>query len=338
MIPVCLDNLSFEYMKEYLVRTNAAADIRNLTKLEMAEALHLIDPSEYGGYRAKNFAVLMFAERPADFIPCAYLRIIREVKGTDKMESKIFDGPVWIQAQQVRDYFRDNVMSTYTVREPGISGAHRVSNWPLEMFEELATNCILHKDYSRKQHIEIAVYKNHISFINHNRPLPPVTIADLNEQTVFADRQYVNDELKEMFFKLDLIQSYGSGIRRAKNAMSVNGSPKLVFTPNNDMDDYTLAVAYINEEFARIQEEEDRKHQGNTQEIAQEIAQENIQESVEDQIVELIIQKPEITRRELAIQLGITPDNVKYRLNKLKSAGRIEHRGATKSGKWIVLK
>ena len=88
-------------------------------------------------------------------------------------------------------------------------------------------------------------YKDHIAFINHNRPLPPVTIEDLNNQTVFTDRQYMNDELKDMFFKLDLIQSYGSGIRRAKRAMEENGSPKLVFSPNNDIDDYTLAVAYI---------------------------------------------------------------------------------------------
>ena len=171
-----------------------------------------------------DFAVLMFADKPSDFIPHAYVRI-REIRGTDKMESKMFDGPVWIQAMQVRDYFCDAIMSTYTVREPGVSGAHKVSNWPLEMFEELSTNCILHKDYSRKQHIEIEVYRDHMPFINHNRPLPPVTIEDLNEQTVFADRQYVNDELKDMFFKLDLIQSYGSGIRRAKKAMEVNGSP-----------------------------------------------------------------------------------------------------------------
>ena len=170
---------------------------------------------------------------------------------------------------QVRDYFRDAIMSTYTVREPGVSGAHRVSNWPLEMFEELSTNCILHKDYSRKQHIEIEVYKDHIAFINHNRPLPPVTIEDLNNQTVFTDRQYMNDELKDMFFKLDLIQSYGSGIRRAKRAMEENGSPKLVFSQNNDIDDYTLAVAYVNEEYARIQEEEEFLG-GNRQENRQE--------------------------------------------------------------------
>ncbi len=61
-----------------------------------------------------------------------------------------------------------------------------------------------------------------------------------------------------MFFKLDLIQSYGSGVRRAKKAMEDNKSPRLVYSPDNDTDDYTQVVAYINEEFTRIQEEENR--------------------------------------------------------------------------------
>ncbi len=346
-----LDDLSFEYMKEYLVRTNAAEDIRNLTKLEMAEALHLIDSSEYGGYRAKNFAVLMFAERPADFIPYAYVRIIREVKGTDKMESKTFDSPVWIQAQQVRDYFRDNIMSIYTVREPGVSGAHRVSNWPLEMFEELATNCILHKDYSRKKTIEIEVYRDHIAFINHNRPLPPVTIEDLNQQIVFTDRQYVNDELKEMFVKLDLIQSYGSGIRRAKAAMEVNGSPKLVFSPNNDTDDYTLAVAYINEEFARIQEENDQS----VSDIGTENGIENGIESKAPATAEFIKIYSE-SRRKTAVKIaleilansmmtipqisensGVSKRTVARYMKEFQDAGVLIREGSDTSGKWILM-
>jgi predicted HTH transcriptional regulator len=67
------------------------------------------------------------------------------------------------------------------------------------------------------------VIKNHtiwgqVEVKVHNRPVPPVTIADLNDRDVFDDRQYLNDELKDMFFKLDLIQSYGSGIRRAKKS------------------------------------------------------------------------------------------------------------------------
>ena len=77
----------------------------------------------------------------------------------------------------------------------------------------------------------------------------------------FKDRKYLNDELKEMFFKLNLIQSYGSGIRRAKTALSHIGSPALVFEPDNDMDDYTAVTAYINEEFAQVKAEEEGHHQ-----------------------------------------------------------------------------
>lgn len=334
-----LDDLNYEYMKEYLVRTHAAADVRALSKLDMAKALNLICESDYGGYRAKNFAVLMFADRPADFIPYAYVQVIREAIGTDKMEGKAFDGPIWIQAQQVIRYFEDTFHASYNIRDPRTNATHVVDNWPPIMFAELATNCILHKEYSKHNCVEIAVFHDHISFINHNRPLPPVTIEDLNTKTEFKDRNYLNDELKEMFFKLDLIQSYGSGIRRAKNELSRIGSPALVFEPDNDTDDYTAVTAYINGEFAEVQREEANLKGAPAQEIAQETAQERYEElSDEEKIIVLIRNDPQMTRNELAVKLNISPDAVKRRMDKLKKAGSIEHQGSTKAGKWVVLK
>lgn len=67
----------------------------------------------------------------------------------------------------------------------------------------------------------------------------------------------MNPEIAKMFFALKLIQSYGSGLRRAKDAMKANESPKLEFRPadNND-DDYTQAIAYINREYAESQDED----------------------------------------------------------------------------------
>ena len=334
-----LDDLNYEYMKEYLVRTHAAADVRALSKLDMAKALDLISESDYGGYRAKNFAVLMFADRPADYIPYAYVQVIREAIGTDKMEGKIFDGPIWIQAQQVIRYFEDTFHASYNIRDPRTNATHVVDNWPPIMFAELATNCILHKEYSKHNCVEIAVFHDHISFINHNRPLPPVTIEDLNTKTEFKDRNYLNDELKEMFFKLDLIQSYGSGIRRAKNELSRIGSPALVFEPDNDTDDYTAVTAYINGEFAEVQREEANLKGAPAQETAQETAQERFEElSDEEKIIVLIRNDPRLTRNELAVKLNISPDAVKRRMDKLKKVGRIEHQGSTKAGKWVVLK
>lgn len=97
------------------------------------------------------------------------------------------------------------------------------------------------------------MYADYISFVNHNRPVPPVTIEDMNSKDEFRERNYLNPEIKEMFFALELIESYGSGIRRAKNAMKANGSPDLVFEPDNDTDDYIMVTAYINDEFKKIQ-------------------------------------------------------------------------------------
>ena len=171
--------------------------------------------------------------------------MIREAIGTDKMESKVFDGPIWIQAKQVIQYFKDTIQASYTIREEGRIGHRIVYNWPETMFAELATNCILHKEYDSHNYIGIYVYSDRITFVNHNRPVPPVTIADLNNAIRFDDRSYLNEEIKEMFFALDLIESYGSGIRRAKKAMEDNRSPKLIFTPDNETDDYTMATAFI---------------------------------------------------------------------------------------------
>lgn len=70
-----------------------------MSKLDMAKSMGLISGSEFGGYRAKNFAVLMFAEKPNKFIANAHVEIIREIKRTNKIESIKFEGPVWIQVK-----------------------------------------------------------------------------------------------------------------------------------------------------------------------------------------------------------------------------------------------
>lgn len=66
-----IDDLNYEYMKEYLIATNAKDDIRKFSKFDMAKAMEFVAESEYGGIRAKNFTVLMFADKPQGFIPYA---------------------------------------------------------------------------------------------------------------------------------------------------------------------------------------------------------------------------------------------------------------------------
>ncbi|MFT6408437.1 MAG: putative HTH transcriptional regulator [Arenicella sp.] len=61
------------------------------------------------------------------------------------------------------------------------------------------------------------------------------------------------------------------------------------------------------------------------------------QETTQEKILALLRENPSITRKALAERIGITPDGIKYHLDKLKTAGIIQHSGPTKGGHWQVL-
>ena len=218
-------------------------------------------------------------------------------------------------------------MASYTIREADKIEHKIIYNYPLTAFEELATNAILHKEYDTPEYVGIYIYKDRISFVNHNRPLPPVTIEALNRDRSFDRRQYLNKELKDMFFSLNLIESYGSGIRRAKDALLENGSPELKFYPDNEEDNYTNAVIGVNKEF--LKEFNDSTTKETTKEIS----------SIQEQIVLLMKSNSSITAEQIANEIKeISADGVRYHIRNLKAHGVIKREGSTKSGKWVVLK
>ena len=68
------------------------------------------------------------------------------------------------------------------------------------------------------------------------------------------------------------------------------------------------------------------------------VATQEIGNTTQERILALLEADPRLTRRLLAERLGITADGVKYHLNRLRAAGTIRHVGATKAGRWEVLK
>ncbi|MDP2865902.1 MAG: winged helix-turn-helix transcriptional regulator, partial [Elusimicrobiota bacterium] len=60
--------------------------------------------------------------------------------------------------------------------------------------------------------------------------------------------------------------------------------------------------------------------------------------TTQEKIFAFLQTHPAITRRELAVKIGITEDGIKYHLNQLKLSGRVRHVGPTKAGQWETLK
>ena len=133
---------------------------------------------------------------------------------------------------------------------------------------------------------------------------------------------------------------YGSGIRRAKKAMEVNGSPKLVFSPNNDTDDYTLAVAYVNEEFARIQKEEETK---NVPEKLSPAVQRLLggysrkKRTKALALVKVISVDSHVIIEKMEQEIGATDRTVKRYLKEFQDAGALKRVCSDTSGEWILL-
>lgn len=227
---------------------------------------------------------------------------------------------------------KEAIQASYTIRDADKIEHRIVYNWPLAAFEELATNCILHKRYESPNYIGIYVYSDRITFVNHNRPMPPVTIEAMNSQSSFDNRKYLNPELKDMFFALNLIESYGSGIRRAKEALKSNRSPRMEFLPNNDYDDYTMAVIYINEEFAEISKDEKKIIESDKKPIKAD--KKPIKMERKSLILNYIAQNGSISNQEAKKILNLAESTVKRLLKEMVDEGLLRSEGERKSRRY----
>ena len=111
-----------------------------------------------------------------------------------------------------------------------------------------------------------------------------------------------------------------------------------------------MVTAYINEEFARIQAEENqggasrkttKKRPRNNQEKTKKQPRNNQEKGagkndVERRVVEQLLFDPTVTKKRLAVLLGVGESKIRYYLEKLKRDGKIARSGSTKAGRWIV--
>lgn len=110
-------------------------------------------------------------------------------------------------------------------------------------------------NYKLGESIQVYITERGIDIVNYNRPLPPVTLEDLDERTFFKERDAVNPEIRDMFKALGIIESYGTGVGEAKRACQNSGSGSIYYKifPNNA--DVTSVVIRISDEFCELTNE-----------------------------------------------------------------------------------
>jgi len=126
---------------------------------------------------------------------------------TEFRDSKEFTGSVFEQLEDAFDYLMlcNKTIATFN----GLERVER-SDYPQEAIREALLNAIVHRDYSFSGSIIINVNDNEMEFISIGGLLPGLSPEDIRS----GISQPRNKKLAEIFHRLHLIESYGTGIRR----------------------------------------------------------------------------------------------------------------------------
>ena len=249
----CIDDLSTDLIREFIFKTSNREIMNNLSKLEMAKSLDLLDKNDPSERKVKNYSVLMFCEIPEKYIKYSYVEMIADAFGDKrKMETKHFKGTIWKQYDAIVKYINDNYLNTIVIREDNKANNRKIMNFPYVALEELMANAIVHNNFENGKPIQIYISNKQINIVNYNKPLPPLSINDLNERTFFNERDCENPEIRDMFKALGIIESFGTGISEAKRAMEENGSDELYYKTFDNFDNITSVVIPANKEYLNI--------------------------------------------------------------------------------------
>ncbi len=249
----------------------------------------------------KNAAILLFAKETGIYLPQSRITCVL-YKGTDKtfiIDRKDFTSDIVANYNEATAFLYKNLRLKYEIK--GFGPRKEVLEIPEDALKEAVINAVCHRDYSEKGAcIQIDVFDDRVEISNPG--------GLIFKESEFGKRSLSRNPLIfGLLQRADLVEQVGSGISRMKNALAASSLPEPLF------------------EFGKFFAVTIKRHDW-TKET----------DSATQKIIELIKEKPNITRQELAEKSGVTADNIKFHLTKLKQKGIIKRIGPDKGGSWQV--
>lgn len=152
--------------------------------------------------------------------------VFADESNTEFRDSKEFTGSIFKQLDEIFDYLKlcNKTQATF-------KGLERIENpdYPEEAIREALLNAIVHRDYSFSGSIIININDKEMEFISIGGLLPGLSPDDIRS----GISQPRNKKLAEVFHRLHLIESYGTGIRRIYNLYkNCDIQPRIEVTTN----------------------------------------------------------------------------------------------------------
>jgi ATP-dependent DNA helicase RecG len=267
----------------------------------------------------KNAGVLLFCHRVTKFFFGATIKCVL-FRGKNKykiLTMKEFDADLYSNYQNAITFLQSNLRTEYIIKA---GPREEIFELPENALREAILNAIAHRDYYSTASIQVEIYEDRIEIVNPGGLIGNFTVKDLYSRSIPR-----NPLLFGLMQRMELVEKVGSGLLRINEAMEKYELP----TPLIDADKYFFKITFIRPDLQKRTIEEriakGEKTRGKTR------------GKTREKIILLIKEKPQITMKELAGEIGITEKGVEWQIKKLRDEKIIKRVGPAKGGYWEIL-
>ena len=225
----------------------------------------------------------------------------------------------------------------YTYEE--VEGFYRVKKEkiPEDAFREAIANALINRDWDSAANIQVSFFDDRIEITSPGGLPKGVTIEDYLHKELSIPK---NPIIGNVFFRLGLIERYGTGVQRIC-ALYDNNVNKPTFEVAENLIKIILPfLGSTAQETARTTQTLTEKTTQTTQTLTDKTTQTTqtlTDKTTNENIIDILKNNPNATLQEVADKLKITRDGIKYHITKLQKQGKIKHEGKDNKGYWKII-
>ena len=234
-------------------------------------------------------------------------------EGTTQNEFKDrreFSGSLFRQMNEVYDYidFRNQTHSTF-------QKLRRIDrrDYPETAVREALLNSLVHREYSFRASTLISLYADRIEFTSIGGLVNGVTLKDV----MMGISVCRNVKLANVFYRLELIEAYGTGIPKIMEAYSGTGKEPQIETSDN-----AFKIILPNLNAHADQDDPDARQNGG---------------SPEEAVIALAKKQNSFTRKDVEEELGISQSACGRMLKQMAQRGQIIQEGKGRNTHYLLL-
>ena len=221
-----------------------------------------------------------------------------------------FSGSLFRQMNEVYDYidFRNQTHSTF-------QKLRRVDrrDYPETAVREALLNSLIHREYSFRASTLISLYADRIEFTSIGGLVSGVTLKDV----MMGISVCRNVKLANVFYRLELIEAYGTGILKIMEAYSGTGKEPQIETSDN-----AFKIILPNLNAHADQDDPDARQNGG---------------SPEEAVIALAKKQNSFTRKDVEEELGISQSACGRMLKQMAQRGQIIQEGKGRNTHYLLL-